>query len=51
MELARLLKDDYSELIEFNLEQDSIRYAQVLIDQMKERNENEVLIFEAMSNL
>lgn len=52
MELARLLTStNYSELIQLNLEEDSVHYNQRLIDAMQANNENDILIFEARVNL
>lgn len=51
MELARLLTDSYRQSLEFDLEQDMVAYNQQLVDLMKENEENDILIFEAESNL
>lgn len=51
MELAKLLTTSYAQSLEFDLEQDSVRYDERLVDQMRGNEENEILIFEAESNL
>ncbi len=51
MELAKLLKDDYSSLITFDFDQDSLQFDSEIINRMQENKENDILIFEAMSNM
>ncbi len=51
MELAKLLTTTYSASLEFNLEQDTVVYGRQLIDQMRQNEENDILLFEAESNL
>lgn len=51
MELAKLLTESYSENLEFNMEQDTVTYDRALVDQMRQNEENDILIFEAESNL
>lgn len=51
LDLARRLVENYGELIEFNLERDTLSYNEALVEAMRENNENEILIFEARHNL
>ncbi len=51
LDLARRLVEVYSDLIEFDLERDVVRYTDGLIQTMQENNENEILVFEARHNL
>lgn len=51
MELAKLLLEKYFGSLEFDLEQDYVHFDISLIDAMREGQENEILIFEAESNL
>lgn len=51
MELAKVLTTSYGQNLEFDLNQDTVRYGSVLIDQMRQNEENDILIFEAESSL
>ena len=51
MELAQLLTKSYSQKLEFNLEQDIVKYDNGLLNLMRQSKENDILIFEAESNL
>jgi hypothetical protein len=51
MELAKLLTTGYVQNLELNLEQDTVRYDSGLIDLMRQNEENDILVFEAESNL
>lgn len=51
MDLARLFRDKYSEQIGFDFEQDLVNFNQALVDTMVANHENEILVFEASSNL
>ncbi|MES3004871.1 MAG: DEAD/DEAH box helicase [Patescibacteria group bacterium] len=51
MELAKLFKEKYLSFVTFDLEQDTLQFNLDIINKMKEVEENEILIFEAMSNL
>ena len=51
MELAKLLTTSYGGNLEFNLDLDTVGYGRQLVDQMRQNGENEILIFEAESNL
>jgi hypothetical protein len=51
MELAKLLTTNYRNSLELNLDQDTVSYSVELVIQMRQNEENEILIFEAESNL
>jgi hypothetical protein len=51
MELAKLLTTNYRNRLELNIEQDTVSYSIELVNQMRQNEENEILIFEAESNL
>lgn len=51
MELAKLLTTSYRNSLELNLDQDTVSYSVELVIQMRQNEENEILIFEAESNL
>lgn len=52
MELSKLiLKEQYFNYVQFNFKDDSVTYGNELINQMKQNNENEILIFETECNL
>lgn len=51
MELSKILTISYRQDLEFNIEQDAVSYSAELIEKMRQNEENEILIFEAESNL
>ncbi|MFA6077314.1 MAG: DEAD/DEAH box helicase [Candidatus Paceibacterota bacterium] len=51
MELAKILTTSYHLSLEFNLEQDTVKYGRELIGKMRQNEENDILIFEAECNL
>jgi len=51
MELTKLLLNHYSAYLVINLERETVSYGQELIDYLRERDVNDVLIFEAESNM
>jgi hypothetical protein len=51
MELAKLLINSYNQNLEFDLEQDIVKYDEGLVTQMRQNEENDILIFEAETNL
>lgn len=51
MELAKLLTTTYAQNLEFNLDLDTVRYDRTMLDLMRQNEENDILIFEAESNL